>query len=261
MKTHYVKNNYGVIFQENDIPQTNNNINNYNNYNYDKVTNRISSSFSIVNRENNQAKKYKNIYQPKAIMLGSISVGKTSILGQLIDNKFNSDYICSLGVEFKLKSIPIDDKSLVDLQIWDTCGQERFKTITRSYYISKDACILVFDLTSKKTFLDLEKWLYDINTFGPKNILNIIVGNKYDLENQREVEFEEAEEFAKKNNCDYFEVSAKTGYGLNYTFDILSRSIIENMKEEVDNDKIKIDNVKLLRSTQSGNKGSGSKCC
>ena len=73
-------------------------------------------------------------YRFKTILLGNIAVGKTSILSRFVDNKYKTDYVCSVGVEFKVKSIFIDDNTAADLQIWDTCGQEKFKTITRQYY-------------------------------------------------------------------------------------------------------------------------------
>ena len=174
---------------------------------------------------------FRNIYRLKSILIGNVNVGKTSILNRFLVNKFSNEYSSSIGVEFKVKSIPINENTTADLQIWDTCGQEKFRTITRQYYQNSNAVILVFDLTTKSSFDDVLSWINDIKEFGPKDCLIIIVGNKLDLYNQRCISFEQSVDLAKKLDMDYFEVSAKTGQGVKFMFDILVRSLVKQVEE------------------------------
>ena len=114
----------------------------------------------------------------------------------------------SIGVDFKLKNIEIDSKK-IKLQIWDTAGQERFKTITTSYYKGAHAILIVFDITDRDSFDHVRNWMADIDKFAKEGVLRILVGNKCDLEQNRRVRKEEAEEIAKKYGINYIETSAK----------------------------------------------------
>ena len=114
----------------------------------------------------------------------------------------------SIGVDFKLKNIEIDSKK-IKLQIWDTAGQERFKTITTSYYKGAHAILIVFDITDRDSFDHVRNWMADIDKFAKEGVLRILVGNKCDLEQNRKVRKEEAEEIAKKYGINYIETSAK----------------------------------------------------
>ncbi len=180
-----------------------------------------------LNMEN---RKDTNTYKLKAILLGNIAVGKTALLNRYALNKFSSEYCSSIGVEFKIKTISIDDSNVVDIQIWDTCGQEKFRTLTRQYYREANLVMLVFDLTSKSSFKEVINWINDVKEHGPKECLCVLIGNKSDL-SSRAVNFGEAVDFAKMYGMDYFEVSAKTGSGIKFMFDIMSRSYIKAMDE------------------------------
>ena len=114
----------------------------------------------------------------------------------------------SIGVDFKLKNIEIDSKK-IKLQIWDTAGQERFKTITTSYYKGAHAILIVFDITDRDSFDHVRNWMADIDKFAKEGVLRILVGNKCDLEQNRKVRKEEAEEIAKKYGINYIETSKK----------------------------------------------------
>jgi len=114
----------------------------------------------------------------------------------------------SIGVDFKLKNINCDNKR-VKLQIWDTAGQERFRTITTSYYKGAQAIVIVFDLTDKDSFDHLKSWLTDIDKHAKEGVLKILVGNKKDLINKRQISEELAKEFALKYGMTYIETSAK----------------------------------------------------
>ena len=114
----------------------------------------------------------------------------------------------SIGVDFKLKNIELDNKK-IKLQIWDTAGQERFRTITTSYYKGAHAILIVFDITDKETFEHVKNWMQDIDKFAKQGVYRILVGNKCDLEHQRRVTKEEANEIAEKYGIKYIESSAK----------------------------------------------------
>ncbi len=180
---------------------------------------------------------YRNIFRLKSILLGNIAVGKTSLINRFLVNKFSNEYSSSIGVEFKVKSMPVNEHTTVDLQIWDTCGQEKFRTLTRQYYREANAVILVFDLTNKSTFNDIITWILDVKEHGPKDCLLVLVGNKIDLKSQREVSFSEAVQFAKSYSMDYFEVSAKTGYGIKFIFEIIARSLVYRIEENIQQEK------------------------
>jgi len=139
------------------------------------------------NNEDSKVSIDRLFYGFKVILIGDIQVGKTSIFNQFIEQKFQKQYGATLSVDFKVKSIFIDENTVADLQVWDTCGEERFKTITRQYYRDINGCFLIFDLTSVSTFEGAEKWLADIKEFGPENTIVLLVGNKADLVNQRKI--------------------------------------------------------------------------
>jgi len=114
----------------------------------------------------------------------------------------------SIGVDFKLKNILVDNKK-VKLQIWDTAGQERFRTITTSYYKGAQAIVIVFDLTDKDSFDHLKSWLSDVDKHAKEGVMKVLVGNKSDLTNKRQISEDAAKEFAKKYGMEYIETSAK----------------------------------------------------
>jgi len=130
---------------------------------------------------------------------------------------FSSNLMNSIGVDFKLKNIVVDQKK-VKLQIWDTAGQERFRTITTSYYKGAQAIIIVYDITDKDSFDHLKNWMNDIDKFAKEGVMKVLVGNKSDLENKRMVSTEQGREFAKKYNIDFFETSPKESININDVF-------------------------------------------
>jgi small GTP-binding protein len=174
----------------------------------------------------------KNIYRFKIIMVGNLAVGKSSILTKFKNNKFNPKYQCTINVDIQMDSINIDEENIVDLQIWDTCGQETFRNLTRQYYNNSQGCLLVFDLTDRYSFEKLEDWIKDIQQFGARNCVVMLVGNKADLINNRVVSFDEASELAKKYQLDYIETSAKNGMNISFIFTYIASVILKNNQEE-----------------------------
>ena len=132
--------------------------------------------------------QYDEIY--KIVLIGDSGVGKSNIISKYLTDTFTFDSKATVGVEFGSKNLEIDRK--IKMQIWDTAGQERYKTITNAYYKGAKGALLVFDLTNKQTFESVDKWISEIKTNGDERIKIILVGNKSDLEEHRQVKTEEA---------------------------------------------------------------------
>ena len=194
--------------------------------------------------------KYEYIF--KIILIGSSSVGKSSILQRYIQKVFNESYSCTIGVDFFMKSLDVGDKS-IKLQLWDTAGTEKFRSITTGYYRGANAAFVVFDLTSKPTFDCLNEWIQNYykysNPDSEKNV--VLVGNKCDLVNKREVSEEEIENFAKNNNLMYFETSAKDGKNIDECFYFIAEKLVKQFenKDQDDNKKNLINNENLKKNT------------
>lgn len=146
-------------------------------------------------------------YLFKIALVGDSGVGKSNLLTRFIRNEFNLDTKATIGVEFGSKIITHEGKS-IKAQIWDTAGQERFRAITSSYYKGAMGALLVYDISKKLSFEALERWITEIKTYAQPEITIILVGNKSDLGNIREVEQEQAIAFSQKNKISFFESSA-----------------------------------------------------
>jgi len=134
----------------------------------------------------------------KYIIIGDSGVGKSCILLQFLDSSYRDNHEVTIGVEFGAKCIEVEDKSM-KLQIWDTAGQEAFKSITRAYYRSAAAALLIYDITRRGTFEHVSEWMHECRENGNSQMTIILIGNKSDLENQREVTYEEGFNFAQSN--------------------------------------------------------------
>ena len=168
-------------------------------------------------------------YLFKLLIIGDSGVGKSSILMQYIDSIYADNYISTIGVDFKIKTIEFNGKQ-IKLQIWDTAGQERFRTIISSYYRGAHGVILVYDITDLISFTNLDYWLNEITTHSNTNISKLIIGNKCDSQN-RNVTKEEGKLFAEKNNIDFIETSAKTAENLHEAFKKLTQNLLQNSSE------------------------------
>ena len=159
------------------------------------------------------------ISRQKIILTGDVAVGKTSIINTLLGNKFTEEYEPSIGVDFFSKTMNYKGKQ-IKLQIWDSAGQEKFRSLIPNYIRGASLIFLVYDITNQQSFIHLPDWIKFINNIENTNI--VIVGNKIDLENKRVITFEEGKKFAEENNYEIYEVSAKEGTGL---FDMLFNSV------------------------------------
>ncbi|CAH8656714.1 unnamed protein product [Schistosoma rodhaini] len=168
-------------------------------------------------------------YLFKYIIIGDTAVGKSCLLLQFTDQRFQPVYDLTIGVEFGARMVNIGDKQ-IKLQVWDTAGQESFRSITRSYYRGAAGALLVYDVTRRDTFNHLASWLQDARQHASPNMVITLVGNKCDLDARREVKQEEAEAFARENNLLFVETSAKTGVNVEQAFATTARAIYERLQ-------------------------------
>eukprot|EP00042_Codosiga_hollandica_P035279 m.260308 g.260308 ORF g.260308 m.260308 type:complete len:210 (+) comp54599_c0_seq3:192-821(+) len=174
----------------------------------------------------------------KFLIIGNANAGKSCLLHQFIESKFKQDSSHTIGVEFGSKVAQCGGKT-VKLQIWDTAGQERFRSVTRSYYRGAAGALLVYDITNRESFNALTNWLTDARSLASQDIVIILVGNKKDLEGEREVTFLEASKFAQDNDLLFFETSARTGENVEEVFLKCSRAILTKIESgQLDPDKM-----------------------
>ena len=151
----------------------------------------------------------------KVLIIGDASTGKSSILRRYCSNDFSDKYTCTVGVDFQVKILKMSSGQLVKLQIWDTAGQERYRIMATSYYRGAKACLIVYDITRKETFANVRAWAqqYKENNVEGTNLQQpiLILGNKKDLQHEREVTLQEGEKLAAEIGVQFAEVSAKDG--------------------------------------------------
>mmetsp|Transcript_23589 Transcript_23589/g.35331 ORF Transcript_23589/g.35331 Transcript_23589/m.35331 type:complete len:206 (+) Transcript_23589:89-706(+) len=191
----------------------------------------------------------------KLVIIGDAGVGKSSLLLRFTEDNFSTNYISTIGVDFRFRTLNIK-KKIVKLQIWDTAGQERFRTITSAYYRGADGVILVYDVTSMDSFKHVEDWLEQVNKYASEDTAKLIVGNKADLVEDKKVRSEEALEFGKKFNIDVIETSAKTADNVDKAFNRLGEQLIET-RGDVPDKKRDTGRVKLKHVKAGGSR----KCC
>ena len=140
------------------------------------------------------------------------------------DDVFNDNFMPTIGVDFKIRTIDVDGKT-IKLQIWDTAGQERFKTITSSYYKGAHGIIVTYDITDRDSFAKVSEWMSEVDKHANENISRILVGNKKDLEDKREVPYSEGKELADHFNVKFLETSAKESMNVEDAFTDITREI------------------------------------
>ena len=235
--------------------------------NYPQIKNK--NTFTISDKEKNKnnetlpIKRTISTFNFKVVIIGNVSVGKSSIIKRYISNEFSEDYKCTIGTESFTKSLFISENKKVNLKIWDTCGQERFRTVTRQYYQNTQAILLVFDLTNEKSFTDLDSWLEEvINYISDKKCMIFLLGNKSDEKEKIVINNEQITKFLKKNHKikRYFDVSALNGHNIDLAFDKISQYLAQKFGGEEINKNLK--NLQKLEKEKTTKKEkSGSGCC
>lgn len=186
---------------------------------------------SIVNTISNTNHIEIHNYSIKIIIVGDSNVGKSNILSQFTNHKFLENHDITIGLEFGVKKLS-HNNSVYKIQLWDTAGQEVFKSLTRNYYRNSNACIFVYDITDRKSFLNIDEWKNEVkDNCNNDNLIMILVGNKSDNKN-RVISYDEGNDYAKENNMFFLESSAKTGENINEIF----YNIIDNYSDDNKND-------------------------
>jgi len=197
----------------------------------------------------------------KIILIGDSSVGKTNIMSKYLKGQFMANSKATVGVEFGSKAFKFDNHN-IKAQIWDTAGQEKYKAITGAYYKGCKGAFVVYDITRKETFENVEKWINDLKVSADPKLNIILIGNKCDLEEKREVLKEQGEEKAKAFECAFLETSALNGDNIEKGFEMMASEIfrrcMEGNSEQEDSGSLeKGQEIKLEKTNQTGKKG----CC
>ena len=198
----------------------------------------------------------------KVLLLGNSDVGKSSLLLRFVDSVWNETFVPTIGVDFKVKTVEIGDKK-VKMQIWDTAGQERFRNVISTYFRGGNGLLLIYDITNKDSFKNLESWLIEIEKNASENILKLLIGNKSDLEEDREISKEEGQAFANRNGMQFMETSAKMNTNVDEAFQALGKLMIEfnSGQKTTMNSQNKNDKKKTLSASKGKDLNSKKKCC
>ena len=176
--------------------------------------------------------KYDYKYAFKYIMIGDTGVGKSCLVLRLTDDRFKLHHELTIGVEFGSKILKLDDTQ-IKLQIWDTAGQEAFQSITRSYYRGIAGAVVVYDITRRKTFNNVTKWINDLKEECPDNCSIVLIGNKTDVKNsERKVSEKEGKLLAEKYNCNFIETSVKNNVNVEKAFQLITKDILTKVNSK-----------------------------
>ena len=167
----------------------------------------------------------------KILLIGESKVGKTCLINSYVIRSFNINQLSTVGLDFRTKKLDIQGKQII-LNIYDTAGQERFRNLATGYMKSADGFLVCFDLTSESTLENVTNWINSIKNTARKNASMLIIGNKSDLNEDREVTTEQGKQFAAKNGIDYLETSSKMHIGVDEAFETLVKKILEQREIE-----------------------------
>ena len=163
----------------------------------------------------------------KILVLGDPSVGKSCFLIRYTEDTFQDVYLSTIGMDCKYKDVILEEDKSIRLQIWDTAGQDRFRSITKNLYKGAAGIMLIYDITNRNTFDNVKKWVNSIKEEVTSKVVIILVGNKIDLEKKRQVQTDEGEQIAEEFDMPFFECSALTGENINSAFETLAKKLVE----------------------------------
>ena len=163
----------------------------------------------------------------KILLLGDSEVGKSCFLMRYADNVFVDNYITTIGLDYKLKYIQLDSGQVIKVQLWDTAGQDRYRTIAKNYYKGSHGILLLYDVTKSSSFENIREWIKDIREEVYEKAIIFLIGNKIDKKDQIKIKTEEGEKLAEEFNIPFFEASAKSGENVDEIFKALYKKISE----------------------------------
>jgi len=195
------------------------------------------------------------------LLLGDSGAGKSSLVLRFADDEFQEDFQPTIGIDFKLRTLEINNQT-VKVQVWDTAGQERFRTLTHSYFHKADGIVLVYDVTNDQSFKNISRWMEDIKSQSKEGVDVILVGNKVDLEEKRQVSSSRGQSLADQYGLVYFETSAKINQNVYESFQELTKRVLQRMSKEESKNKsagtISVTDQSALKAMDQANK---KKCC
>ena len=199
----------------------------------------------------------------KIVLIGDSGVGKSNLVNRFINGNFNEGLTNTIAVDFFVKDLIINNQ-LIKVQFWDTAGQEKYRAIANAYYKNAQGAIIVYDTTSQESFQNVQKWLQELNEFGEKGITVLLIGNKIDLTELRQVSFEKGQKISESKGALFFETSAKTNQDKTVTkaFDKLISEILSKIdfdEKSHNSDRVSLDKQKNKK--EDGEKSDLKNCC
>ncbi|KAM8975131.1 ras-related protein Rab-6A isoform 3-T3 [Pelodytes ibericus] len=194
----------------------------------------------------------------KLVFLGEQSVGKTSLITRFMYDSFDNTYQATIGIDFLSKTMYLEDRT-IRLQLWDTAGQERFRSLIPSYIRDSAAAVVVYDITNVNSFQQTTKWIDDVRTERGSDVIIMLVGNKTDLADKRQVSIEEGERKAKELNVMFIETSAKAGYNVKQLFRRVAAAL-PGMESSQDKSREDMIDIKLEKPQEAPISEGGCSC-
>ncbi|EAR91266.3 Rab-family small GTPase (macronuclear) [Tetrahymena thermophila SB210] len=204
-----------------------------------------------------QSQEYDHLF--KLVLIGNSGVGKSCMLMRYAENTFTQNFYNTIGVDFKIKTINLQGKQ-IKLQIWDTAGQDRFKTITTNYYRGAHGIVVVYDVTDKLSFENVKTWMSEIEKYAQENVCKLLIGNKSDLSDKRVVSTEEGQQLASSLKIKFIETSAKNSNNIDSAFESMAQDVlirISDIKTQQDNERRRLKPGQNVSEQKSSSEG----CC
>ena len=228
-----------------------------------------------LNKSGSDMEVNSSIVPLKITIVGNSNVGKTSIIKRYIENKFEELSIkATIVAAFQAKKLKIDPFTVADLKIWDTAGEELYRSMTRNYLHDSNGILIVFDLTDEKSFQDLNSWIEEINNTVDEKVPKILIGNKSDLQDIK-ISFEQASKYAEEHNMKFYNVSAKSGLNIDLLFETIGNECIKIIQDKLEEEKngrqtglsgqfennISNEKVELSENNEHKEEQKSKKCC
>lgn len=197
----------------------------------------------------------------KLVFLGDQSVGKTSIITRFMYDKFDTTYQATIGIDFLSKTMYLEDRT-VRLQLWDTAGQERFRSLIPSYIRDSSVAVIVYDVANRQSFVNTSKWIEDVRTERGGDVIIVLVGNKTDLVDKRQVSIDEGDSTARDLGVIFIETSAKAGFNIKPLFRRIAGTLpgMETLSSTKQDDMVDVNLRPPSNASQNDQEGGGCAC-